>query len=89
MLRGLLGIAAFPFIVTGRPASANSSTGFFDMHAHPVVNLRAAAMPPAARLIGAMDAHGIERTVLSPPPATRDEGSGGTYGAAELGQLVA
>jgi hypothetical protein len=89
MLRGILGIAALPFIVAGCRARADSGTAFFDMHAHPVVNLRAAPMPPAGSLLAVMDTHGIERTVLSPPPVTRGEGSGATYGTAELAQLVA
>jgi len=87
LLHGILAGAAYPFIVTARRAWAESSAGFADMHAHPVVNLRAAPMPAASALLAAMDARGIQRTILSPPPVTRAE-EGVTYGAADLSSLA-
>ena len=87
--RGFLaGAAAAPFLIAWRTARGEPGAPFFDMHAHPVVNLRGQAMPPAASLVSAMDARGIQRTVLSPPPTTRDGAHAGTYGPAELAALV-
>ena len=58
------------------------------MHAHPVVNLRASRMPSATSLLSAMDARGITRTVLAPPPTTGAPNRTDTYGPAELTEIV-
>jgi len=87
LLRGILAGGAYPFVVASRRARAESGAVFADVHAHPVVNLRAAPMPPVSSLLAAMNARGIWRTILSPPPVTRAEG-GITYGAAELSFLA-
>jgi hypothetical protein len=87
--RRFLAWAALPFLFAGRTARATPDAAFADMHAHPVVNLRATSMPAAATIISAMDARGIHRTILAPPPATREDDDAGTYGAVKLSALVA
>src|SRR5207249_9190521 len=77
-----------PALLALRCAAAEPGAIFADMHAHPVVNLRASQMPSAASLIAAMDARGIARTVLSPPLTTSGDAGTDTYGATELSALV-
>jgi hypothetical protein len=71
-----------------RRAAGDPGATFADMHAHPVVNLRASQMPTAASLLSAMDARGIIRTVMSPPPTTGGDDRTDVYGAAELSALA-
>jgi predicted TIM-barrel fold metal-dependent hydrolase len=87
--RSLLAFAAAtPSLLVARRAAAEPGAAFWDMHAHPVVNLRASQMPSAASLLSAMDARGIAGTLLSPPPTTRGYDGTEIYGSVELSAVV-
>jgi hypothetical protein len=88
--RCLLAVAATAvpsLLVTGR-AVAEPDAKFADLHAHPVVNLRASRMPTAGSLIAAMDVRRISRTVLAPPPTIGGGNGSKAYGPPELSALV-
>ena len=66
-------------------AAPETGPPFADMHAHPA---RVREMPSAASLLSDMDARGITRTVLSPPPVAGGPDSPGAYGPADLSAVV-
>ncbi|GEM_PF-6937015 len=54
---------------SSKPEASQGGAPFIDLHVHPVRNAQTGVVPSAGSIVETMNAHGITRTVLAPPPA--------------------